>query len=98
MRATVRVPGVLRADAGGVGDIVTDLADGATLADLFGQLATSYPRLERRVRDERGEVRRYVNVFVDGEECRRLDGMRTPLRDGIEVYIVPSVAGGALES
>lgn len=94
MRATVRLPGVLRSDVGGVSDIVTELADDATLADLFADLAARHPRLERRVRDERGEVRRYVNVFVDGEECRRLGGMGTPLRDGIEVYIVPSVAGG----
>lgn len=95
MQATVRLPGVLRSEAGNAASLVSELADGATLADLFTDLAARHPRLERRVRDEQGEVRRYINVFVDGEECRRLEGMRTPLRDGIEVHIIPSVAGGA---
>lgn len=94
MRATVRLPGMLRADANGASTIETILVDGATLADLFGQLADQHPRLERRVRDEQGELRRYVNVFVAGVECRSRDGLATALRDGDEVYLVPSVAGG----
>jgi molybdopterin converting factor small subunit len=94
MRVTVRLPGVLRNDSGGAPTIDAQLADGATLGDLFEQLATGYPRLERRVRTEQGELRRYVNVFLDGEESRGCGGLAAPLRDGAEVYIIASVAGG----
>jgi len=94
MNVTVRVPSMLRADAGGAARIASRLEDAATLGDLLAELAKSHPRLERRVRDEQGAVRRYVNVFVDGEESRTLGGLAAPLRDGTEVHIVPSVAGG----
>lgn len=94
MNVTVWLPGVLRPDAGGASRITTELGDGATLADLFGVLADEHPRLERRVRDEQGEIRRYVNVFIDGAESRRCGGMEAPLRDGLEISIIQSVAGG----
>ena len=99
MRLTVRLPGALRADADGRSAFSLDLAPAsdparAVLADFFGALKVSHPRLERRIRDERGEVRRYVNVFVDGQEHRHIGGLAAPLRDGGEVYIVPSIAGG----
>jgi molybdopterin converting factor small subunit len=94
MRVIVWLPGVLRADAGGATRITTELAAGATLGDLFAALAQAHPRLERRVRDERGEIRRYVNVFLDGSESRRCGGLTAPLRDGQEISIIQSVAGG----
>jgi molybdopterin synthase sulfur carrier subunit len=95
MKVTVWLPGVLRADSGGASRITTELDGDATLGDLFGVLARDYPRLERRVRDEQGQVRRYVNVFVDGNECRTCGGLAAPLRDGLEISIIQSVAGGA---
>ncbi|HVX44116.1 MAG TPA: MoaD/ThiS family protein [Mycobacteriales bacterium] len=91
---TVWLPGVLRPDAGGATRITTELVAGATLGDLFAELAAAHPRLERRVRDERGEIRRYVNVFLDGVESRRCGGLAAPLRDGQEISIIQSVAGG----
>ncbi|MGH3490928.1 MAG: ubiquitin-like small modifier protein 1 [Actinopolymorphaceae bacterium] len=93
-RVTVLVPSMLRGDCDGARRIDLDLDQAATLGDLLAALAGRHPRLERRVRDERGALRRYVNVYVDGEESRRRDGLATPLRDGAEVHIVPSVAGG----
>ena len=57
-------------------------------------LAERYPALERRLRDEQAGLRRYVNFYVDGEECRRLGGPSAALRDRGEVQIIPSVAGG----
>ncbi|MFD2398472.1 MoaD/ThiS family protein [Prauserella oleivorans] len=59
-----------------------------------GRAEERYPALERRLRDEQGGLRRYVNFYVDGEECRRLAGPATPLRPDAEVVIIPSVAGG----
>ena len=50
--------------------------------------------LARRIRDETGAVRRFVNVYVDGDDIRHADGTATPLRDGSEVHVIPSVAGG----
>jgi sulfur-carrier protein len=51
-------------------------------------------RIPGVLRDERGELRRYVNVYVDGEECRRLEGLGTPVTDRTEILVIPSVAGG----
>jgi sulfur-carrier protein len=89
---TVRVPGVLRADAGGAARLEVT-ADGSLRA-VLDEIAARWPRLERRVRDERGALRRYVNVYVDGEDCRRTDGLDTPVPAGAEIQILPSVAGG----
>jgi molybdopterin converting factor small subunit len=90
----VFVPSTLRADCGGAARLVVKLAEDPTLGGLMAELAAQYPRLERRLRDERGVLRRYVNVYVDGTESRQSDGLRTALRDGAEVRIVPSIAGG----
>ncbi|MPZ85677.1 MAG: molybdopterin synthase sulfur carrier subunit [Actinophytocola sp.] len=92
---TVVLPGALRPRAGGRSTVDIEVADGATLADLLDVLAAEYPGLERRLRDERKRLRRYVNFFVDGEECRQLGGAATPLRGAAEVAIIPSVAGGS---
>jgi MoaD family protein len=94
VEVTVRLPSALRPRAGDRSTVDVQVPDGATLADLLDLLAAEYPGLERRLRDERRELRRYVNFFVDGEECRRLGGVATPLRDAAEVQIIPSVAGG----
>jgi len=90
----VRLPASLRARAGDQATVDVSVRDDATLADVLDVLAERYPGLERRLRDESGQLRRYVNFYVDGEECRRLAGAATPLRDVAEVQIIPSVAGG----
>ena len=93
MSVTVRIPGVLRTEAGGQASVeVSD--DQTTLAAVFDEIATRWPLLERRIRDEHGGLRRYVNIYVDGEECRRLDGLGTPVSERSEILIIPSVAGG----
>lgn len=93
-RVTVRLPGVLRSDAGGLSRLDVDVGGHATLAAVLDTLATDYPALDRRLRDECRELRRYVNFYVRGEECRRLAGAATTLQDGDEIDIIPSVAGG----
>ncbi|MCX4473126.1 MoaD/ThiS family protein [Micromonospora sp. NBC_01655] len=89
---TVLVPGPLRGEVGGAARL-TVRADG-TLRDVLDELAHGWPRLSRRLRDERGELRRYVNVYVDGEDCRHAGGLAAPVRPGAEVQVLPSVAGG----
>ncbi|MGY0497646.1 MoaD/ThiS family protein [Nocardia sp. FBN12] len=68
--------------------------DGATLQQVLDALRERSPGLERRLRDERGALRRYVNFYIDGDECRLLDGQDTAVDARTEVMIIPSVAGG----
>ena len=89
---TVLVPGVLRADAGG--SRMLEVGDGGTLAAVLDEIKERWPRLERRIRDENGVLRRYVNVYVDGEDCRRSGGLATPVPAAAEIQVLPSVAGG----
>lgn len=86
------IPGVLRGEVGGVARV--EVTASGTLRAVLDEVAARYPRLERRVRDETGTIRRYVNVYVDGEDVRRLAGIDTPVPDRAEVQILPSVAGG----
>jgi molybdopterin synthase sulfur carrier subunit len=69
-------------------------ADGASLSECIISLETSYPGLKERLCDESGEIRRFVNIYVNGEDVRFLQGLATPLKDSDEVSIVPAVAGG----
>ncbi|MEV6659125.1 MoaD/ThiS family protein [Nocardia fluminea] len=68
--------------------------DGSTLRQVLDAVRERSPALERRLRDERGELRRYVNFYVEGDECRILDGQDTPVGARTEVMIIPAVAGG----
>jgi sulfur-carrier protein len=92
MGAVVLLPGVLRADAGDEARL--SVAAPGTVQDVLAEIAARWPRLSQRLRDERGDLRRYVNLYVDGEDCRRIDGLQTPVPDGAEIQIIPSVAGG----
>ena len=94
MRITVLLPGTLREKAGGESRLDVELGEPATLGALLDALAQRYPALERRLRDEQAGLRRYVNFYVDGEECRHRGGPAAVLRDAAEVQIIPSVAGG----
>ncbi|XVV05068.1 MoaD/ThiS family protein [Actinosynnema sp. CA-248983] len=94
MKITVLLPGVLRPAAQNQSTLELDLPEPATLGAVLDELSSRYPLLDRRLRDERATLRRYVNFYVDGEECRRLDGASTVLRPNAEIRILPSVAGG----
>jgi molybdopterin converting factor small subunit len=89
----VLLPGVLASLAGGAKHLEVEPA-GSTLAEVLDALAEEHPLLCRRIRDERGEVRRFVNVYVDGDDVRFLGGLTAAVRDGAEVQVLPSVAGG----
>ncbi|MCW3817076.1 MoaD/ThiS family protein [Micromonospora sp. DR5-3] len=89
---TVLLPGPLRGEAGGASRLTVAVT--GTLRAVLDELDAAWPRLGRRIRDERGELRRYVNVYVDGEDCRHAGGLDAPVGDGAEVQVLPSVAGG----
>ncbi len=91
MNVTVRIPTPLRKLTNEL-DVVS--GDGGTLLACIDSLEEQYPGLKERLCDEGGELRRFVNVYVNGEDVRFEDGMKTPLSDGDEVSIVPAVAGG----
>lgn len=89
--ARVLLPSALRPYANGAREL--DI-DGPTLGHVLDTLRDRSPALERRLRDERGTLRRYVNFYIDGDECRTLDGVNTPLSATTELMIIPAVAGG----
>ena len=92
MSVTVRIPAPLRKITG-EREAVT--ADGAgSLLDVINTLDQQYPGLKERICDERGELRRFVNLYVNGEDVRFLSGLETAVKTGDEVSIVPAVAGG----
>src|SRR5256712_4997568 len=87
----VKVPTPLRKYTGGAGGVE---AQGATVAALVDDLERRYPGLKERICDESGQVRRFVNIFVNGEDIRFLAHLETPLKAGDELSIVPAIAGG----
>ena len=91
MPVTVRIPTQLRELSGGAAEIS---ADRGTVAEVLAQLDVSHPGFAERLFDDRGELRRFVNVFVADEDIRFLDGVATPVAEGQTVSIVPAVAGG----
>jgi len=90
--SVVRVPPVLRAEAGGAREV---RASGATVRELLEDLTTRIPALGSRVYGE-GEIRSFVNVYVDGEDVRTRDGLDTPVRESSTVILLPAMAGGSL--
>ncbi len=91
MSVTVRIPTPLRKLTNEL-DVVS--GDGGTLVACIDSLEEQYPGLKERLCDEAGELRRFVNVYVNGEDVRFLSGLETVLKAGDEVSIVPAVAGG----
>ena len=90
MGITIALPGALQPYAGGSAEVT--LADGCrTVADA---LAARHGGVVDRVTDERGALRPHVNVFVDGENVRFLDGLGTALGEDSDIVIVPAVSGG----
>jgi len=90
----VELPAALRQYTDGRRTVVIDHPDQAALAAVLDLLAAECPALDFRLRDEQGRLRRYVNVYLDGEDVRRLAELDTPVPAGGEVRILPSVAGG----
>ena len=66
----------------------------ATIGDAIKELQARFPGIEERLVDEKGEVRRFVNVYVNEEDIRFLQGNKTAIKDGDEISIIPAIAGG----
>jgi sulfur-carrier protein len=88
--SVVRVPPVLREEAGGAREVE---ASGATVRELLEDLTARMPALGARIYDG-GEIRSYVNVYVDGEDVRTRGGLDAPVRDDATVVLLPAMAGG----
>jgi MoaD family protein len=91
MAVTVKIPTQLRSATGG--DAETSV-DGGTVGEVLDALYARYDGLRGRIAGDDGELRRFVNVYVGGEDIRFLDGLKTEVAAGGEVTILPAVAGG----
>ena len=91
MSVKVRIPTPLRGLTNNL-DVVA--GEEGTLGECIDSLEATYPGLKDRICEESGELRRFVNVYVNGEDVRFLDGLDSRLKAGDEVSIVPAVAGG----
>jgi molybdopterin synthase sulfur carrier subunit len=87
----VRIPTPLRPLTRGQGEVE---AKGASVAEVLANLDSMHPGLKQRLYDEQGELRRFVNIYVNEEDIRFLKGKETALKEGDEVSIVPAIAGG----
>lgn len=90
----LRLPRGLAADAGGRRQLDVPVPGPGTLDALLDDLRVSHPSLERRVRDETGTLRRFVNVYLDGVDVRQVAGLATAVAGGQTVEVIQSVAGG----
>lgn len=87
----VRIPGPLRDLAGGAGDLP---ATGTTVGAVLDDVVSRHPGLRRHFRTEAGALREHVNVYLNEDDVRWLDGLETRVSPGDEVTVVPSIAGG----
>ena len=91
MSATVRIPTPLRKVTNGEDKASVDAG---TMVEVVKSLEVQFPGLKARICDDDGELRSFVNVYINGEDVRFLDGMNSSVSSGDEVSIVPAVAGG----
>jgi sulfur-carrier protein len=90
--ATVKIPPVLRASVGGEKELS---ADGGNVGDVLRALVSAHPETETQLFSD-GELNRYVNVYLNDEDVRVLDGLDTPVGDSDTLVILPAMAGGSL--
>ncbi|KRE95742.1 molybdopterin synthase sulfur carrier subunit [Nocardioides sp. Soil774] len=91
MTVSVRIPTILRTYTGGESEVS---AQGDTLAAVLDDLDNSYAGIKGRILDESGTLRRFVNVYVGNDDVRFLDELATPTPDGVQISVIPAVAGG----
>jgi molybdopterin synthase sulfur carrier subunit len=93
MTVRVRIPTPLRSATNGVAELDVD---GPNVSSVISELETRYPMIRGRLRDEEGALRRFVNLYVNGEDVRFKNGLDTSLKSGDELSIIPAVAGGSV--
>lgn len=89
---SVRIPTILRSFTGGESEVK---AAGDTLRAVIADLDSAYAGIAARILDDNGKIRRFVNVYVGDEDVRFAEGLDTPTPDGVQISIIPAVAGGA---
>ena len=89
--ATIRIPPVLRASVGGEKEVA---GSGESVGEVLRDLASSHPATESQLFSAEGELNRYVNVYLNDEDVRVLDGLDTAVSDGDVLVILPAMAGG----
>lgn len=92
MAVLVRIPTPLQRLTSGQAEVQ---CEGKSVSELLGDLEKRYPGIKERICDQTGALRRFVNVFVNEEDIRFLQGDQTAVKDGDEVSIIPAIAGGA---
>jgi sulfur-carrier protein len=91
MNITIQIPSALRRHTGGTAKVACSVTN---LNELFSVLDEKFPELKSHLRDDSGQVRRFLNVYVNEEDIRFLGGSGYSFKDGDEVLLVPSIAGG----
>ena len=91
MSVSVRIPTILRTYTGGESEVS---AEGDTLAAVLDDLDAHYSGIKGRILDEAGALRRFVNVYVGNDDVRFLDELATATPDGVQISVIPAVAGG----
>ncbi len=91
MSATVRIPTILRTYTAGAAEVPVN---GSTLHEVLVDLNAQFGGIAARVLDDAGQLRRFVNVYVNDDDVRFLDSLSTPINDGDLISIIPAVAGG----
>ena len=93
MPVTIEIPTAFRRFTGGEAKV--DCGTAMTIADALNALTALYPDLRRHVRDEQGQIRQFLNVYLNEEDIRFLGGEGCSLKEGDRVLLVPSIAGGS---
>ncbi|HEX6971679.1 MAG TPA: ubiquitin-like small modifier protein 1 [Limnochordia bacterium] len=91
MAVQVRIPVLLRSLTKGAGEVA---GEGKTVGEVIENLEEHFPGIKARLYDEEGKLRRFINIYVNAEDIRFLDGPTTPVKEGDEISIVPAIAGG----
>ena len=91
MAVTIRIPTPLRKFTDGKSEVDVE---GGTVREIFDDVENRHGGLKDKIFDDAGEVRRFINVFVNGEDVRHAEGLDTPVKDGDELSVVPAIAGG----
>lgn len=91
MPVTVRVPTPLRPLTGNTEQVE---AKGSSIKEIINDLESRYPGVKNRLCDEKGQIRRFINVYVNDEDIRFQKNQDTPVKDGDRISIVPAIAGG----
>ena len=71
-------------------------AEGGTIADILNNLESQFAGIKERICEENGTPRRFINIYLNEEDIRFLEGEKTPIKDGDEISIIPAIAGGVL--